>query len=1814
MKNFRVMTLMLLALFSSISLKAEALKQNFNDNFASSSYTTSTTDGWSYQSLARETYAANVFEGTAAVTLYTRSTEGSLLANLTSPAKTGGVGLVSFWYKSYRTTTSIANYELEVQVSADNITFTTVETVLVNAADATTYNRFSKVINRTDAKHVRIEAKQLSTDAYINIDEFVITDAVSGGSAANVNISFNGAEGEINVTNSKHITINGTNVSGDLTVSLKAANSYFSLSSDKVTVTGTQANQGYNLPVTFIPRSKYLAHDTLVISGSGMPEMMFPIKAVALERTMGENFNDSSIPTYPSTFNYMGWNITNGSRVSSTNSIYEGSGSLRFYTSVISPKKAGGIGEISFVYRAETTTNQVECVIYTSPDGVSWIEVDTFTATSEDFQLYRKMINDPYANYVKLVTTNNTSSHTLIIDLFVVTENNRPMATASVGTTRFETTSVPYAFNVPVSFENILAYDVNLSVAQNQFGLEKTTIPAIEAVGTIQIPMTYTPQEGSNFAQDTLVISGGNLPFVQRVPITVYYLSDMIFSGFDAMWGLSYPGNYITDGGWVVKNGSRATGTNTALKSAAAVSLSQNGTLVSPPKSGGIGSIEFYGKVASGTADIIVAISEDGNTWTDKETISVSSSTYISHKLNINDATAKYVRFLVTSNISYITFYIDNVTIMKNGTGVADVEQLAVPVFEAKKNEESTKNIDLKGANITTDVNVSLASGTAFSLKDISSIPAASINNKTYSLPLTFNPQANGYILDTLIISGKDLSYKRHIPLEGYVLRSNAHQDFNGAWVFENNVNNISGWKTSGTANTSSSMLYDGTKGLSLSASNMNGAYLLSVPKSDGVGIISFQYRSGSAIDVKVFTYKDLSEEPKEVDSFSTSASQTYALYEKVVDDADAKYVEIRLPKHSNYVTLYMDEVAITASGKKIPVVTIPEVVTIDTYPNESKSKSFQLDFENVEQDVTMSLLDGTKFNIGKTLIETDGTIQTETIAVDFILNENDDLKFYPDTILIDGDGLMKPLYVPLAGVVMQDNLFQDFEKEGWLPMEGNTNLDGWVMTAARRDMMAKKEGTCGLTLNFTKTKIGSITSPPKSGGVNEIEFYYRNTATGGFDVLVSADGENWIEIDNVTLPSYSTSFELYNKKVADADSKYVRIQTHFGTSTYNSSLYIDSLSITGMPYLRQVGTVDSVDTEILPVNIPVKVAGILKSDASITLKGGSESVFTLTKQTLTPADVTGGTIVPFELTFTVPEDQSGEYADTVVISNEDVETIEIPVYVNYTQPFTGQNGESLIHGNDFEIQASIGSWKTFDLDGKALSFHYTGNPKGWFWNYESIADMEGNKVLSASSTFINNTPDNITPADDWLFTPALVVPETGSYEVSWDARSLHELFLESYEMRVIEDDILSELEAGFTENTPLATVSEILVENSDLILSVVEESKDWNHRFISLNPYKGKTVRVIWRHISENKHTLHIDNFKYYSQVLDVQFTELPDITYTQVPEFAVKDVSPVAKVAVTNGGTTNLNNVSITVNAYDANDVSLYSKQFGATTLEAETPFYATTDNAFSLLNNKRYYSATVTSDEGYTKTVNTGFYEGTVLTDSVYAWDNGDVTGGVYSSSMGFEVGQVFPVSVDSWLWSVAFRLTENTTATSVKLNVYKMEGDDMTLLTTVDATTTTPATAATYVAQIDRNDIQLLAGEKYFVSLAQTNGEELYLAKTSNEISSIAAYYTTKNAEWTWLDKDHTLYLRLNVSEEQKMGIEGTTANNVEVYFAKDGNICISGAVAGTPVSVYDVKGQPLYQSVIGSENERLNVNVPNGVYVVRLGEASHKVVK
>jgi hypothetical protein len=1240
-------------------------------NPASNSHTYGNSDSFDY--LSWSVVNGSFVLGSSYNSDYIYEDEGAVRfsGSLTSPKKAGGIGSFSFFYRADKIQ---ENINFIVSSSSDGIEWTEIDRL---TASSPYFSQYIKQLN-SDAGYIKVEFETPSTDSgspLLLIDAFSITEkniflpSVSGNEVKYL--------AESNAPYSFSIPLTSVGLTGNLTGSTDNAQ----LQAGEIT-----AN---SITISYLPEEgKSFAAGLLSISGGGLNfPVKIPVSAYLASETLFTGFDDGNWQGSSSLYYYFtgdGWTVINGQR-NTYNAGFNSAAAVSVNSagSLISPPKSGGIGSIQFYARGGSSSSSSDFSVYVSEDGINWGDAigNVAGVPTGAYQEYSYTVNRANAKYVKV----KVSGYDCLFENFTVTKNGVDISKLSFLNVPEFLTPPGETQTLPLNIEGSnITSGLTVSFKQGAvFSSAVSTIPAAEINNQIYgLPVSFRSESGVYFT-DTLVISGDCLAFDYTFPLKGYILQNLLFEDFDKLWTeLSY-GNYITANGWTIANGSRET-YDTGFGSVAAVSLQgySGGQMISPPKSGGIGTLQFFAKVGYGTAVLAVSISENGSDWTALENvISINASSYTEYLVPVNNPDAKYIKIAVSES----SCNLENVTVTKNGVGISRISLENQPAFKTGKGVLQTENLLLSGENITSGLTVSFRQGKAFS-SAVSTVAAADINGKTFELPVNFQSETGTYLLDTLVISGNDLAYDCLFPLKGYVLQDLIYQDFNGNWIQGDTYefHNVDGWEiTYGTKDTYNN-IYEGSAAVSLSRSTSGSnpsfpASIFSLPKSGGVGIVSFYYKTGyTAASLRVLSYKSLADAPVEVETIDIPGETPYTEYRKTVNDADAQYIEIQLlPSTDSFSSIYIDAVTVTANGKDIPSATVPAFLRLSAYEEETDARTFDLQFENVGEEIHLSLANGTDFSIDKTGIAPGANSITEALAVAYIPSGF----FSEDRLFIESAGLLKPLSIPVYGNILKDSLFQDFNAPGWLPSEGTWDgvLDGWVISQGKRtnpyEMIEGDPGTGG-SLRLAANMSGNLVSPAKSGGIHTVEFYYRsqfNYYTSSVLLLTatSADGQNWTGIDTLelTLSEFQPAKYLYSREINDREARYFRIGAKLpeGASNAEGFLYIDSVAIDALPYLRRVGKAPEVETGDLPYNIPVQVAGLLNSAATISLEASDDAAyFSLPETEISPEEVSGGAVATFDVVFNGEAVVTGDYQVRVNISGADIETVRIPLFVRY--------------------------------------------------------------------------------------------------------------------------------------------------------------------------------------------------------------------------------------------------------------------------------------------------------------------------------------------------------------------------------------------------------------------------------------------------------------------------------------------------------------------------------------------------------------------
>ena len=205
-------------------------------------------------------------------------------------------------------------------------------------------------------------------------------------------------------------------------------------------------------------------------------------------------------------------------------------------------------------------------------------------------------------------------------------------------------------------------------------------------------------------------------------------------------------------------------------------------------------------------------------------------------------------------------------------------------------------------------------------------------------------------------------------------------------------------------------------------------------------------------------------------------------------------------------------------------------------------------------------------------------------------------------------------------------------------------------------------------------------------------------------------------------------------------------------------------------------------------------------------------------------------------------------------------------------------------------FEGGIGAcWSTID-----------NNSDGYGWEALGGFGNNSSSYSAASYSYVNGV-GALTP-DNWLVSPAIVVPATGSYDLSWAVSASNNDYPEEHYAVYVAT---AKTVAAFTATT--AVYEETLT------------AAQWATRTVSLAAYAGQTVYVAFRHYN----------------CTDQYFMAIDDVTITAgaAPQYTVTAVSNNAAWGTVTGGGTYNAGATVTLTATPASGYRFVSWQDGST-----------------------------------------------------------------------------------------------------------------------------------------------------------------------------------------------------------------------------------------------------------------------------------------
>lgn len=419
-----------------------------------------------------------------------------------------------------------------------------------------------------------------------------------------------------------------------------------------------------------------------------------------------------------------------------------------------------------------------------------------------------------------------------------------------------------------------------------------------------------------------------------------------------------------------------------------------------------------------------------------------------------------------------------------------------------------------------------------------------------------------------------------------------------------------------------------------------------------------------------------------------------------------------------------------------------------------------------------------------------------------------------------------------------------------------------------------------------------------------QLSFYHSKVTSSGTETLQVMVSSTTTDIASFSpVGDAITATTEYTEATADlpANTKYVAIKY---TSNYAYYLAIDDITISVVTDDPEIKLMAITTSASVTAGEPFNVTGTVKNNsaAALTAFDVTYSIDGNAAATITIDGLNVASDETYNFTHTTPATlAAGVHSITVTVSNpngtadntaDNTLTQSISACGAITEfPFT----ETFDNG--------LNCWQTIDSDGDGYGWKTMGDWLIGLGSSSSPASLSygetGNSMVSES--YDNATRTALSP-DNWMISPAIVVPATGTYGATWYAKSQDASYLETYSVYVGTSNDVASLSA----TTPLYTGE--------------AEGGAFAQNAVMLDAYAGQTVYVAFRHHNvTDKFILVIDQF----EVTEISTT--PEITLTDIsaPAMAATSTAFVVNATVKNVSALPLTSfdVACTVNGQTVN-----------------------------------------------------------------------------------------------------------------------------------------------------------------------------------------------------------------------------------------------------------------------------------------------------
>jgi len=261
MKIFTLSKKLLVLLMMLTITAAGTFGQVLSEDFAALGSGNNTTTGGSATAWAGNPNVitvVNAYEAGGAVKLGKSAATGSITTKSLDLSANGGAFKVAFEVKGWTTV------EGDIKVSILGGASQTVSYTAVMSSSSFESKEITFTSGGTSTTQIIIE----TTAKRAFLDNIVITSTAIQGAALSVNTSLAFSTIKSNTVATQNLTIKGTNLTGDLTLSTLSAP--FGCNVSTITQADAMSVSGFVLPITFSPTAKGVYNQTLTVSGGGL--------------------------------------------------------------------------------------------------------------------------------------------------------------------------------------------------------------------------------------------------------------------------------------------------------------------------------------------------------------------------------------------------------------------------------------------------------------------------------------------------------------------------------------------------------------------------------------------------------------------------------------------------------------------------------------------------------------------------------------------------------------------------------------------------------------------------------------------------------------------------------------------------------------------------------------------------------------------------------------------------------------------------------------------------------------------------------------------------------------------------------------------------------------------------------------------------------------------------------------------------------------------------------------------------------------------------------------------------------------------------------------------------------------------------------------------------------------------------------------------------------------------------------------------------------------------------------------------------------